>query len=90
MYCACQARNFSSALSAANAICDHVSSWIHGSPRGEWVSMGVISDGSYGVPEGLMYSFPVTCKGGKWKIVQGKKQRLCHIGCSARVLVCVD
>eukprot|EP00803_Ostreobium_quekettii_P007204 evm.model.scf_2134EXC.2 EVM.evm.TU.scf_2134EXC.2 scf_2134EXC:4774-9585(-) len=66
-----KARNFSSALSAASAICDHVSVWIHGTPRGEWVSMGVISDGSYGVPEGLMYSFPVTCSRGRWNIVQG-------------------
>ncbi|GMH39177.1 hypothetical protein BSKO_07075 [Bryopsis sp. KO-2023] len=64
------ARNLSTALSAASAVCDHMRDWLRGTPRGEWVSMGVISDGSYGVPEGLMYSFPVYCKGGKWQIVQ--------------------
>lgn len=68
----CQARKITSALSAASAVCDHVRDWLHGTPRGEWVSMGVVSDGSYGVPEGLMYSFPVTCRGGDWSIVPGE------------------
>ena len=66
-----EARKLSSALSAASSVCDHVYDWIHGTKEGEWTSMGVISDGSYGVPEGLVYSFPVTCTGGKWQIVQG-------------------
>ena len=66
-----QARNASSALSAASATCDHINSWVNGTPDGDWVSMAVPSDGSYGIEEGLLYSFPVTCKGGKWSIVQG-------------------
>ena len=45
--------------------------WIYGTKESEWTSMGVVSDGSYGIPEGLVYSFPVTCTGGKWQIVQG-------------------
>ena len=65
------ARKFSSALSAASSVCDHVRDWLLGTAPGEWVSMGVISDGSYGTPKGLCYSFPVTCKGGEWAIVQG-------------------
>eukprot|EP00244_Chara_vulgaris_P005839 TRINITY_DN22489_c0_g1_i3.p1 TRINITY_DN22489_c0_g1~~TRINITY_DN22489_c0_g1_i3.p1 ORF type:complete len:390 (+),score=72.26 TRINITY_DN22489_c0_g1_i3:167-1171(+) len=64
-------RKFSSALSAASAVCDHVSNWIKGTPAGTWVSMGVFSDGSYGIPAGLIYSFPVTTKNGDWEIVQG-------------------
>eukprot|EP00210_Caulerpa_lentillifera_P002800 g2675.t1 len=64
-------RNFSSAISTSAAICDHVRDWIRGTSRGSWVSMGVISDGSYGLPMDIMYSFPVTCFRGKWKIVQG-------------------
>lgn len=58
------------ALSAAGAICDHVRDWLLGSRRGDWVSMGVASDGSYGVPPGLFFSFPVTCQHGSWQIVQ--------------------
>ncbi|XP_078593497.1 malate dehydrogenase, cytoplasmic-like isoform X2 [Branchiostoma floridae x Branchiostoma japonicum] len=66
------ARKLSSAMSAAKAICDHVRDWVQGTPDDDWVSMGVISDGnSYGVPEGLVYSFPVKLSGGKWTIVDG-------------------
>ena len=50
---------------------DHVRDWVHGTPEGDWVSMGIASDGSYGIAEGLMYSFPVTVSGGTWSIVQG-------------------
>ena len=66
------ARKFSSALSAASSVCDHVRDWVHGTPEGTWTSMGVISpggDAGYGIEAGLMYSFPVTCAGGKWSIV---------------------
>lgn len=66
-----EARGASSAASAANAAIDHMHSWALGTPADDWVSMGVYSDGSYGVPEGLIYSFPCTCKDGKWSIVQG-------------------
>lgn len=65
-----EARKLSSALSAASSVCDHVYDWLHGTAEGVFTSMGVISDGSYGIKEGLMYSFPVTCSGGKWQIVQ--------------------
>jgi malate dehydrogenase len=65
------ARGASSAASAANGAIDHMRDWVLGTPDGDWVSMGVPSDGSYGIPEGLMYSFPVTCKGGDYSIVQG-------------------
>ena len=65
------ARKASSALSAAACACDHVRNWILGTPEGDWVSMAVVSDGSYGIPEGLVYSFPVTCAKGEWSIVQG-------------------
>ncbi|CAI7897125.1 unnamed protein product [Closterium sp. NIES-53] len=65
------ARKFSSALSAASSACDHIRNWVKGTPEGSWVSMGVISDGSYGVPKDIIYSFPVTCKDGEWTIVQG-------------------
>ncbi|KAK1261928.1 Malate dehydrogenase, cytoplasmic [Acorus gramineus] len=68
-----KARKASSAFSAASAACDHMHDWILGTPEGTWVSMGVCSDGSYGTPAGLMYSFPVHCKGGAWSIVQGLK-----------------
>ena len=64
------ARGLSSAASAANAAIDHVRDWVHGT-RGERVSMGVHSDGSYGIDEGLIYSFPCVCEGGDWSIVQG-------------------
>ena len=66
-----EARGASSAASAANAAVDHVRSWALGTAAGDWVSMAVPSDGSYGVPEGLISSFPCTCKDGKYSIVQG-------------------
>ena len=65
------ARGASSAASAANAAIDHVRDWVLGTPAGDWVSMGIPSDGSYGVPEGIISSFPVTCAGGEYTIVQG-------------------
>ncbi|PWN04632.1 malate dehydrogenase [Nocardioides silvaticus] len=65
------ARGASSAASAASATCDAARDWLHGTPAGDWVSMAVVSDGSYGVPEGLVSSFPVTTAGGDWEIVQG-------------------
>jgi malate dehydrogenase len=65
-----EARGASSAASAANAAIDHVHDWVNGTD-GRWVSMGVASDGSYGVPEGLISGFPCTCSGGEYKIVQG-------------------
>jgi len=65
------ARGASSAASAASATCDAARDWLNGSPEGDWVSMAVVSDGSYGVPEGLVSSFPVTTKDGGWEIVQG-------------------
>jgi malate dehydrogenase len=65
------ARGSSSAASAANAAIDHVHDWVLGSPEGDWVSMAVPSDGSYGVPEGIISSFPCTTKDGQWSIVQG-------------------
>ncbi|KAL6970562.1 Lymphocyte antigen 86 [Sarracenia purpurea var. burkii] len=66
-----KARKLSSALSAASSACDHIRDWVLGTPEGTWVSMGVYSDGSYNVPAGLIYSFPVTCSKGEWTIVQG-------------------
>ncbi|MSX76151.1 MAG: malate dehydrogenase, partial [Actinobacteria bacterium] len=66
-----EARGFSSAASAANAAIEHIHDWHLGTPEGDWVSMAVPSDGSYGVPEGLMSSFPCICKDGKYEIVQG-------------------
>ena len=66
-----EARGASSAASAANAAIDHMRSWALGTEPGDWVSMGVPSDGSYGVPKGLISSFPCECAGGKWKIVKG-------------------
>lgn len=66
-----KARGASSAASAANAAIDHMHDWVHGTPEGDWVSMGVPSDGSYGVPEGLISSFPCVVRDGKWQIVQG-------------------
>jgi len=66
-----EARGASSAASAANAAIDHIHDWVLGTPDGDWVSMSVPSDGSYGVPEGLISSFPVTCSGGEYRIVQG-------------------
>ncbi|GAB3961877.1 malate dehydrogenase [Actinoallomurus acanthiterrae] len=66
-----EARGASSAASAASAAIDHIHDWVNGTPEGDWTSMAVVSDGSYGVPEGLVSSFPVVCKDGKWEIVQG-------------------
>ncbi|MER7519987.1 malate dehydrogenase [Streptomyces sp. NPDC126499] len=66
-----EARGASSAASAANAAIDHVHTWVNGTREGDWTSMGIPSDGSYGVPEGLISSFPVVCKDGKYEIVQG-------------------
>ncbi len=65
-----EARGLSSAASAANAAIDHIHDWALGTPDGDWVSMAVPSDGSYGVPDGLIYGFPCTCKDGAWSIVQ--------------------
>ena len=66
-----EARGASSAASAANAAIDHMHDWALGTPDGDWVSMSVPSDGSYGVPEGIISSFPCTVSGGEWSIVQG-------------------
>jgi malate dehydrogenase len=66
-----EARGASSAASAANAAIDHVHTWVNGTPAGDWTSMGIPSDGSYGVPEGLISSFPVTCADGAYEIVRG-------------------
>ena len=66
-----EARGASSAASAANATIDHARDWLRGTPDGDWVSMAVVSDGSYDVPEGLVSSFPVTTDGGDWTIVPG-------------------
>jgi malate dehydrogenase len=65
------ARGASSAASAASATCNAARDWLNGTPEGDWVSMAVLSDGSYDVPEGLVSSFPVTTSGGNWSIVQG-------------------
>jgi len=66
-----EARGASSAASAANGAIDHIHDWVLDTPADDWVSMAVPSDGSYDIPEGLMYSFPMTCKGGEYEIVQG-------------------
>lgn len=66
-----EARGASSAASAANAAIDHVHTWVNGTAAGDWTSMGIPSDGSYGVPEGIISSFPVTTKDGAYEIVQG-------------------
>ena len=65
-----EARGLSSAASAANAAMDHMRNWV-GTPDGDWVSMGVPSDGSYGIPEGVIYGYPATCRDGRYQIVQG-------------------
>jgi malate dehydrogenase len=64
-------RGASSAASAASAAIDHVHDWVNGTAEGDWTSAGVVSDGSYGVPEGLVSSFPVVARGGRFEIVQG-------------------
>ena len=66
-----EARGLSSAASAANATIDHMRSWVLGTPQGDWVSMGIPADGSYGIPEGVLYGYPVTCSGGQVRIVKG-------------------
>ncbi|MGL5986804.1 MAG: hypothetical protein ACRCZ5_08015, partial [Burkholderiales bacterium] len=66
-----KARGLSSAASAANAAIEHIRDWVLGTPEDDWVTMGIPSDGSYGIPAGTMYGFPVTCKDGKYTIVQG-------------------
>jgi malate dehydrogenase len=66
-----QARGLSSAASAANAAMDHVRDWISGTREGDWVSMGIPSEGSYGIPEGVIYGYPVTCRNGAYEIVKG-------------------
>ena len=66
-----EARGLSSAASAANAAIDHVRDWLKGTREGDWVTMGVPSDGSYGIPEGVIYGYPVTCKGGRYELVKG-------------------
>jgi malate dehydrogenase len=65
------ARGASSAASAANAAIDHVRDWVGGTPDGDWVTMGIPSDGSYGVGEGIIAGFPCTCSGGSYEIVEG-------------------
>ena len=65
------ARGLSSAASAANAAIDHIRDWISGSRDGDWVTMGVPSDGSYGIPAGVIYGYPVTCRGGSYQLVKG-------------------
>jgi malate dehydrogenase len=66
-----EARGLSSAASAANAAIDHIRDWVHGTRDGDWVSMGIPSDGSYGIAEGVLYGYPVTCRNGKYEIVKG-------------------
>jgi len=66
-----EARGLSSAASAANAAIDHVRDWVQGTPADDWVSMGIPSDGSYGIPEGIMFGYPVKCSAGKFEIVKG-------------------
>jgi malate dehydrogenase len=66
-----KARGASSAASAASAAIDHMHDWVNGTADGDWVSMGVASDGSYGISEGVVYSYPVTCKGGAYSVVEG-------------------
>jgi malate dehydrogenase len=65
------ARGLSSAASAANAAIDHMRDWVAGTRDGDWVTMGIPSDGSYGIPEGVIYGYPVTCRGGRWQIMKG-------------------
>jgi malate dehydrogenase len=64
-----EARGLSSAASAANAAIDHVRDWVHGTPADDWVSMGIPSDGSYGIAEGILFGYPVKCSGGRFEIV---------------------
>jgi len=64
-------RKLSSAMSAAKAIVDHMKNWVYGTPENEWVSMAVVSDGSYDIEAGLIYSYPVICRNGDYEIVKG-------------------
>jgi malate dehydrogenase len=66
-----EARGASSAASAANAAVDHVRDWVQGTTEGDWVSMGVPTDGSHGVEEGIVAGLPCTCAGGEWSVVEG-------------------
>jgi malate dehydrogenase len=66
-----KARGASSAASAASAAIDHMHDWVAGTPTDDWVSMGIPADGSYGIEEGVIYSYPVRCSGGRYEIVQG-------------------
>ena len=66
-----EARGLSSAASAANAAIEHIRDWVLGTPAGDWVTMGIPSDGSYGIPAGVMFGYPVTSANGEYKIVQG-------------------
>ncbi len=66
-----KARGASSAASAASAAIDHVRDWVKGSPEGDYLSMGIPSDGSYGIPEGIIYSYPVACRNGAYEIIKG-------------------
>lgn len=66
-----EARGLSSAASAANAAIDHIRDWVKGTKAGDWTSMGIPSDGSYGIPEGVLYGYPTTCKNGRYQIVKG-------------------
>jgi malate dehydrogenase len=66
-----QARGLSSAASAANAAMDHIRDWVNGTRDGDWVSMGIPSDGTYGIPEGVIYGYPVVCRNGGYEIVKG-------------------
>lgn len=79
MLCVLQLRQLSPALSAVRAICDHMRDWLTGTPGDTWVSMGVASDGSYGIPHGLVISLPCRCRGGRWSIVKGRA-RVCKVG----------
>jgi malate dehydrogenase len=65
-----EARGLSSAASAASAAIDHIRDWVHGT-GGRWVTMGIASDGSYGIPQEIVYGFPVTCAGGKYEMIKG-------------------
>ncbi len=66
-----EARGYSSAASAANAAVMHIRDWVLGTPEGDWTTMGIPSDGSYGIPEGVIYGYPVTCSNGTYSIVKG-------------------
>src|SRR5439155_323020 len=88
-----EARGLSSAASAANAAIDHVRDWVHGSRDGDWLTMGIPSDGSYGIPEGVIYGYPVTTRNGSYTIVKGIEvsefSRMTEV-CELPLLVDVD